>query len=178
MRLSLSAMRMFAVLVLAFGAMVGLLAPREPRPAGARADDGSPRVEMAPALQSQLLVSSGETVLARAADGHFYADVQVNGRTIRFLVDTGASGVALTRDDALRAGVAFDSGRFEVVGAGASGPVRGQRVRIADMRLDMKQASDVDAAVLDQGLSVSLLGQSFLARIGSVRIEQDRMTLR
>lgn len=172
-------MRMFVIAVLAFAAMVGLLAPREPHAAGTGPDATRTRiVETTPPAQAQMLVGSGETVLVRAPDGHFYADVQVNGRSIRFLVDTGATGVALTRDDAMRAGVPFDPGQFRVVGAGASGPVRGQMVRIADMRLDMKQVSDVDAAVLDDGLSVSLLGQSFLSRIGSVRIEQDRMTLR
>lgn len=172
-------MRLFVIIVLAFGAMVGLLAPREPRPAEKNREATTARVvEPTSSSAPQMLVASGETVLVRAPDGHFYADVQVNGRSIRFLVDTGATGVALTRDDAMRAGVSFDPGQFQVVGAGASGPVRGQMVRIADMRLDMKQVSDVDAAVLDDGLSVSLLGQSFLSRIGSVRIEQDRMTLR
>lgn len=177
-------MRLFVFGVLAFAAMVGLLAPREPRPGDAEAQAGSDNsAETAAAgtsspTQAAVLVPSGETVLARAPDGHFYADVQVNGRTIRFMVDTGASGVALTRDDAVRAGIAFDPARFEVVGSGASGPVRGERVRIADMRLDLKQVSNVDAAVLDDGLSVSLLGQSFLSRIGNVQIERDRMTLR
>lgn len=171
-------MRMFVIAVLAFAAMVGLFAPREPRAAETAVEATTTRiVETTRPTQAQMLVGSGETVLVRAPDGHFYADVQVNGRSIRFLVDTGATGVALTRDDAMRAGVSFDPGQFRVVGAGASGPVRGQMVRIADMRLDMKQVSDVDAAVLDDGLSVSLLGQSFLSRIGSVRIEQDRMTL-
>jgi aspartyl protease family protein len=173
-------MRMFVIAVLAFGALVGLLAPGEPRPETESTPSAPQRdVSFKPAApQAAVMASSGETVLTRAGDGHFYADVLVNGRTIRFLVDTGASGVALTRDDAMRAGVSFDPGRFEVVGTGASGPVRGQRVRIADMRLDLKQASDVDGAVLDDGLSVSLLGQSFLSRIGSVSIEADRMTLR
>lgn len=172
-------MRMFVIAVLAFGAMVGLLAPRERQPATETAQPAPVQVvTSSPAApRPAVMANTGETVLTRASDGHFYADVLVNGRTIRFLVDTGATGVALTRDDALRAGVTFDPGRFEVVGTGASGPVRGQRVRIADMRLDLKQASDVDGAVLDGGLNVSLLGQSFLSRVGSVRIEADRMTL-
>lgn len=174
-------MRMFVIGVIGVAAAVGFLAPDGKTPAGPTRAPAVRMVESSPppaAAQTAMIVQGGETILPRAPDGHFYADLQVNGRTIRFMVDTGASGVALTRDDAMRAGVAFDPGRFEVVGNGASGPVRGQRVRIAEMRLELKQANDVDAAVLDDGLGVSLLGQSFLSRMSSVTIADDRMTLR
>lgn len=177
-------MRTFVIGVIGVAAAVGFLAPDRKAP-DPRVDARAPvpgaetgRDRPAPPAPSAMTVQGGEVVLPRAPDGHFYADVQVNGRTIRFMVDTGATGVALTRDDALRAGVAFDPGRFEVVGNGASGPVRGQRVQIADMRLDLKQVSGVDAAVLDDGLGISLLGQSFLSHLASVTIADDRMTLR
>lgn len=177
-------MRNFVWGVLAFAMLVAVLAPaKEDAPgSGAIEGDSATGAPLSPAPQATpsmaAMVSAGETVLRRQPDGHFYADVQVNGRTVRFMVDTGASGIALTRDDARRAGIDFDPSRFEVVGSGASGPVKGQRVRIADMRLDLKQVANVDAAVLDDGLSVSLLGQSFLSRFGTVQIESDRMTLR
>lgn len=175
-------MRMFVLGFLGVAALVGFLAPRDP--ATPDASPGSDTARPAPAAlapappQAAMLVDGGATILPRAPDGHFYADLQVNGRTIRFMIDTGATSVALTRDDAMRAGVDFDPGRFETVGVGASGPIRGQRVRIADMRLDLKQVSGIEAAVLDDGLAVSLLGQSFLSRLQSVTIENDRMTLR
>src|SRR5687768_5558672 len=56
--------------------------------------------------------------LQRADDGHFYAEAQVNGARIRFLVDTGASIVALTPADAQRAGIALPSERSKAIGAG------------------------------------------------------------
>lgn len=182
-----SGMRNFAYAVIGLALLVALLAPDQSRVAGpgvAAAD--APATERPDAGQAAsgsgarvaTIASAGETVLERQPDGHFYADAQVNGRTIRFMIDTGATSVALTRDDAARAGVDFDPSRFDVVGTGASGPVRGQRVRIADLRLDLKQAANVDAAVLDDGLSVSLLGQSFLSRLATVQIERDRMILR
>jgi len=59
--------------------------------------------------------------LRRGPDGHFYADAQVNGTTIRFLVDTGASLVVLTREDAQRAGIQLPSARAMAMGVG--GPI-------------------------------------------------------
>src|SRR4051794_35533798 len=58
----------------------------------------------------------GEIQIDRSADGHFYADVQINGATVHMMVDTGASGIALSRDDARSAGVATSIGMPEVVG--------------------------------------------------------------
>ena len=62
--------------------------------------------------------SAGELVLERRDDGHFYADVEVNGVPISMLVDTGASSVALSADDARRAGIATTIGMNEVSGEG------------------------------------------------------------
>src|SRR5688500_6079381 len=56
--------------------------------------------------------------LQRSADGHFYVDAQVNGARIRFLVDTGATFVALTAADARRAGIVAQSERVKAIGAG------------------------------------------------------------
>lgn len=173
-------MRNLVIGVLAIGAAAGYLAPQpqvllEQANADAPATVHQVRAEPSRAAPT---APAGETVLDRQPDGHFYAELQVNGHSVRFLVDTGASGVALTRKDAERAGIAVDPGRFEVVGSGASGPLRGQRVRIDDLRLDLKQVTGIDAAVLDDGLDISLLGQSFLSRYATVQIESDRMSLR
>ena len=113
--------------------------------------------------------------LKRDADGHFYAEAQVNGARIRFMVDTGASFVALTRDDAQRAGIQLGSERSTAVGAG--GPIEVVPVTIDRIAIGTLEATDVRGAVADE-LGVSLLGQSFLERIGTVEIRGDRMVLR
>ena len=113
--------------------------------------------------------------LVRDANGHFYAEAQVNGARIRFLIDTGASIVALTRDDAQRAGITFGSERARAIGA--DGEVEVIPVTIDRIAIGPLEAREVRGAVADN-LPVSLLGQSFLSRVGSVEIRGDRMVLR
>lgn len=128
----------------------------------------------APATSVNL--GSGAVTLERESDGHFYADAQVNGMPVRFVVDTGASGIALSRDDAQRAGILLDS-NTQLVGSGASGDVYGNVVRLDRVNLGIKEVRDVSAVVLEGGQQ-SLLGQSFLAEFDNVVIEGDRMVLR
>ena len=114
--------------------------------------------------------------LHREYDGHFYADTQINGTSIRMLVDTGASGIALSRDDARKAGIGISIGMPNVVAEGAGGDVRGEVVTIDRVALGGETAESVSAVVLDGGIK-SLLGQSFLAKFDSVEIRGDTMVL-
>lgn len=120
---------------------------------------------------------AGETVLTRAPDGHFYADAEVQQHTAHFLVDTGATIVALTGNDARAIGLDWSDSDLKLIGRGASGPVYGVPVMLSRMELGGLKARDVQAAVVPDGLEVSLLGQSFLSRLGDVRIEGEHMTL-
>ena len=113
--------------------------------------------------------------IVRGPDGHFYLDAQVNGAQVRFLVDTGASMVALTRADAQRAGIALPSERETARGAG--GEIEVMPVMIERIAAGPLEARDVRAAIAPE-LEVSLLGQSFLERVGTVEISGDRMVLR
>lgn len=119
-----------------------------------------------------------EVVLKRRENGHFYADVEVNGTDIEFMVDTGASGIALTRRDAERLGLFWNENELDVVGRGVSGAVSGKVVSLDRVELGSTEVRDVDAAIIPEGLDVSLLGQSFLSRFGDVRISGDEMVLR
>jgi aspartyl protease family protein len=119
----------------------------------------------------------GTVELQRNSDGHFYADVQINGATVHMLIDTGASAIALTRDDARSAGLATSIGMNEVVGEGADGAVHGEYVRLDRVELGQKRSEGLAAVILNSGQQ-SLLGQSFLGQFSSVQIEGDRMLLR
>ncbi|MFW2351486.1 retropepsin-like aspartic protease family protein [Qipengyuania sp.] len=120
---------------------------------------------------------AGTTELPRAADGHFYADAEINGSRVGFLVDTGASVVALTGADARAAGLIWSSADVRTVAQGASGPVSGVAVTLDSVALGGHEARNVAAVIVPEGLPVSLLGQSFLATVHPVRIERDRMVL-
>ena len=118
-----------------------------------------------------------ETQLERTESGHFYTYATVNGQLVKFVVDTGADVVALTPEDAERAGVKFNPADFEVVAEGAGGPVRGQDVMIDSIEVDGKLVNDVRGVVLENSRK-SLLGQSYLSRMGEVQMRGDTMVLR
>ena len=115
--------------------------------------------------------------LTRSSNGYFYADVQINGAPVHAVVDTGATVIALSRDDARSAGIATSIGMNDVVGQGADGAVKGEQVTIDRVSLGDKIVEGVPAIVLSSG-GQSLLGQSFLSKFESVKIEGDKMVLR
>jgi aspartyl protease family protein len=121
--------------------------------------------------------TEGIVELDREPDGHFYADVQVNGATLHMLVDTGASQIALSREDARRAGIATSIGMPNVVGRGADGDVHGEIATLERVSLGQKTVEGLEAVVLNSG-EQSLLGQSFLTKFNKVEIEGDKMVLR
>jgi aspartyl protease family protein len=140
----------------------------------------APAEQRAPSLEKERAndipqIAPDKITLNRAVDGHFYADLDVNYGKVRFLVDTGASMVALTGDDAQKLGLTWNDVELETIARGASGDVRGKLVMIDKMQIGNFQANNVRAAIIPQGLDVSLLGQSFLARVGSVNIQNDKM---
>jgi aspartyl protease family protein len=119
----------------------------------------------------------GTIELSREDDGHFYADVQVNGATLHMLVDTGASEIALSREDARTAGLGVSIGMPEVVGRGADGDVHGEIATLDRVALGEKTVEGLQAVVLNSG-EQSLLGQSFLSKFDTVQIQGDKMFLR
>jgi aspartyl protease family protein len=152
--------------ILVFGLTLGYLLPGH-----SPASSGNPHRVTTPSEPPR------ETQLERSPSGHFYTYAKVNGEFVRFVVDTGADVVALTREDAERLGIKVDPSSFEVVGEGASGPVRGAPVRIDSIEVDGKLVNDVQGIVLADS-SLSLLGQSYLSRIQEVKMTGDYMVLR
>jgi|CXWL01.1.fsa_nt_gi aspartyl protease family protein len=162
--------------VIGAGAAIGFLMPMGQSPAPQQAS----LIEPTKPARKIVAVPAAplDIVLTRNANGHFFADVEVNGQTIRFLVDTGATAIALTADDARKLGFSWNDQELEPVGRGVSGPVTGKMVELHHVRLGGKEGWDMRAAIIPQGLEVSLLGQTFLGKIGSVRISGDQMVLR
>ena len=170
-----------AILIIVVATIVGALMPSFE--ATAPANDDRDRVIQVDSMEERGSfepsndAGTGTITLERSFDGHFYADAQVNGATVHFLVDTGATGIALSVDDARRAGLVFDAAGFEQVGTGASGAVMGHWVALNRVQLGLKTVTDTPAVILEGG-DRSLLGQSFLSKFGSVEIHGNQMVLR
>ncbi|HWK42021.1 MAG TPA: TIGR02281 family clan AA aspartic protease [Croceibacterium sp.] len=121
--------------------------------------------------------NGGDIILPRAADGHFYAEVIVGTASTRMLVDTGATMIALTGEDADAIGIPWRSVPMEPVARGVGGEVNGVRVVLDQVRLGSLEAHGLQAVVVPEGLAISLLGQSFLSRVSRVEIDRQKMVL-
>lgn len=121
---------------------------------------------------------SSEVKIRRASDSHFYVETEVQGARIRMMVDSGASLIALTRRDAEAIGIDVD--RLPVGGTArtAGGEVPMRITMLDSVMVDGIEVRNVEAAVVDADMGISLLGQSFLAKLGAVNVEGDMMTLR
>ncbi len=113
--------------------------------------------------------------LKRQPDGHFYANGTVQGASTEFLVDTGASVIALTGNDARAAGLTWSDSDIRQIGTGASGAVYGVATMIDQVEVGGLTQRNVQAVIIPEGLEISLLGQSFLSQIDSVEIVKDQM---
>ncbi len=120
---------------------------------------------------------AGGHTLNREWDGHFYAEAHVDGTPVRMLVDTGASVIALTADDAVAAGLEWSDDQVRHIGSGASGAVYGVPVSLNEVEVGGLTRQNVRAVIIPEGLDISLLGQSYLSKIGNVAIEDGTMTL-
>ena len=115
-------------------------------------------------------------VLAADTRGHFHAEGSVNGGAMRFILDTGATSIALPASEAARIGLNYRNGRPGLIHT-ANGPAPAWRIRLDSVRVGAIELREVDALVLEQGLDTPLLGMTFLNRVEMHR-EGDTMTLR
>lgn len=117
---------------------------------------------------SQILLTAGQ-------GGHFYANGSINGRNVNFLVDTGATTIALGQAEAERIGLAYLHGRRIPVGT-ANGTTVGYLVKLDSVRINDVEIYNVDAIVQPAPMPYVLLGNSFLGRFQMKR-ENDLLTL-
>jgi aspartyl protease family protein len=122
-------------------------------------------------------VIGDEIVLRRARDGHFHAEVGVNGHPVRFIVDTGATEIVLSRDDAAAAGI--DTGALLYIGRArtANGIVRTAPVRLESLALGGRVDTGIRATVSEGDMGVSLLGMTYLERFSRIEIAGGEMRL-
>ena len=167
---------LFSFVSLAAAMMIGLAGTSDP--SGGASDRVGNRASsgMAPAVADSL--AEAGVSIARSRDGHFWIDAEVNGRQIRFLVDTGASDVVLTREDADRLGILLQPQDYSLVYRTASGTTRAAPVQLDYVSFGTLHLWNVEAAVNQSNMDVSLLGQSFLSRLSGFEVSGNILTLR
>ncbi|HEY1746314.1 MAG TPA: TIGR02281 family clan AA aspartic protease [Xanthobacteraceae bacterium] len=117
-------------------------------------------------------------VVPRDARGHFQVDARVDGRSLNFMVDTGASVIALTASDAARLGIRPSSSEFVAEVRTANGTVRAAPTRLDAIEVGDLVVRDVAALVLpDEALSDNLLGLSFLSRLRRFEYSDGKLVL-
>lgn len=119
-----------------------------------------------------------EEVVMLGGQGHFITDVHINGTSVRFLIDTGASHTVLNQRDAERLRLTGGNLRYTVPFGSANGTTYAAPVTLRDVRLGQFQLYDLDAYVNQGDLGISLLGMSFLRRFESYEFLRDRLVLR
>lgn len=120
-------------------------------------------------------LTQSAVVLPADGRGHFFAEGQINGLPVRFLVDTGASMVVLPAADAKRLGIDYASAPKARVQT-AGGAISAFLVTLDRVRVGSIELNGIDGLVVEEGARVALLGMSFLNRV-EMRRDGDSMTL-
>ncbi len=152
----------FAALALAFAGLLTRIADKAGRAPATEIASSAVAAPAAPAPSSNYRT----VTIQRDGRGHFQVDARVDGRRIGFMVDTGASTIALTASDAKRLGIHPSASEFNVSVRTANGNVRAAATNLSMVEVGGLVVRDVRALVVpDSALSENLLGLSFLTKL-------------
>jgi aspartyl protease family protein len=134
-------------------------------------------VRPAPAVEPSS-ADSRSVVIQRGPNGHFEVEGSVDGRHMKFMVDTGASVIALTERDAAMLGIHPAMSEYVALVKTANGTARAAPTRLDMVEIDDLVVHDVDAVVLpDSALSDNLLGMTFLSRLSRFEYSNGKLVL-
>ena len=136
---------------------------------------GGAQVDLGAARDGRDESGGQQIVLSAGSGGHFVSSGSINGRAVRFLVDTGATFISISQAEAQNLGLDYRNGQRSWANT-ANGPVQVYRVSLASVRLGDVQVYNVDATVVPMPMEFVLLGNSFLMRFQMKR-ENEIMTL-
>jgi len=123
------------------------------------------------------LNEKGQLVIDIASDGHFYLDVKINDKPIRFMIDTGASSIVIDVDQAQKLGIDTKNLVFNRRFETANGAVYGANVKLQKFAVGNVEFNDLQASVNGAELGTPLLGMSFLRRFKKYEFYQDKLVL-
>ena len=143
-------------------------------------DTGELRIPDQPKPKATTVMTpqSASVVSLPRVNGQFFTQARVNSGSVRFLVDTGASSVALTLDDARRAGIDPRALRYDVPVHTANGRTMAAAVTLKDVQIGGIRVRNVEGLVLNEGLHISLLGMTFLGQLQKVEATSTQMIMR
>lgn len=125
----------------------------------------------------QSVIDGGQIEVPRSPDGHYYLTLDINGAPIRFVVDTGASQVVLTQDDARRIGIDPASLTYTGAASTANGVVRTAPIRLDDVALGTLRDTNLRAVVNGGQMQDSLLGMTYLGLYDRIEIANNALVL-
>ncbi len=128
-------------------------------------------------VPQQTTLVDGRIEVPKSRDNHFHLTLTINNTPVDFLVDTGASQMVLTLEDATRVGLNPDDLAFIQTAYTANGAVATAPVRLDTVSLGPIEDTRVRASVNSGSMEKSLLGMSYLSRFESIEIRQDRLIL-
>jgi len=124
---------------------------------------------------SQIPKFTAESSISLDSDGHFRTNTIINGRSLRMLVDTGASMVAISRSDAENLGFHFRDSAFNRSGKSATGRVRFVEINIPEMTVGGITIQNVPTAIIDRRKMPPLLGMTFISRLKKMEISDNML---
>lgn len=126
---------------------------------------------------SSATVRNGTVRINKSEDGHFYADAEVNGKRVNFLIDSGATNTALSVDAAQASGVEVSKSGFPVAIETANGVTTAWRARVNKISVGPIVRDDMPVHVSESFGEINLLGMDFLSSLKAWRVEGDTMIL-
>ena len=124
-----------------------------------------------------IIREDGQIEVPKSPDGHYYITLQINDIPVNFMVDTGASEVVLSQQDARRIGIDPASLRYFGEAFTANGRVRTAQVDLGDVVIAGQDQGAMQAWVNEGDMDVSLLGMRFLRQFARLEFSQDRLLL-
>ena len=124
-----------------------------------------------------IVADEGRVVVPQSRDGHYYLTLEADGVPIEFIVDTGATDIVLTREDASRIGIDPDSLFYTGVAQTANGTVRSARAKVEQFDLGGIVDRNVTVWINEGDLFASLLGMAYLQRFGRLEISNGTLVL-
>jgi aspartyl protease family protein len=127
--------------------------------------------------QQVVFAEANRIVVPRNPNGHYYINAEVNGTMVSFVLDTGATSLVLTKEDAAQAGLDVDDLSYYSRAMTANGEVRTAPVRLDRITLGGVTDTNVPAVVNEGEMSNSLMGMTYLQRWGKIQIAGNELTL-